>query len=137
MKEILGSMNVSASAMKAQGTRLRVISENLANASSTSETPGGDPYRRKTISFANVLDKVTQEERVVVRKVGEDPSPFRLTHDPSNPSADAEGNVKLPNVNVLMELADMREAQRSYEANVQMIDQAKSLILRTVELLRS
>ena len=137
MKEILGSMNVSASAMRAQGTRLRVISENLANASSTAEVPGGDPYRRKTISFANVLDKVSQEERVVVRKIGEDPSAFRLAHDPSNPAADAEGNVKLPNVNVLMELADMREAQRSYEANVQMIDQAKSLVLRTVELLRS
>lgn len=137
MKEILGSMNVSASAMRAQGTRLRVISENLANASSTSETAGGDPYRRKTISFANVLDKVSQEERVVVRKIGEDPSPFRLTHDPSNPAADADGNVKLPNVNVLVELTDMREAQRSYEANVQMVDQAKSLILRTVELLRS
>src|SRR5262245_59866926 len=137
MKDILGSINISASAMKAQGTRLRVISENLSNASSTSETPGGDPYRRKTVSFANVLDKVTQENQVVVRKIGEDPSPFRLVHDPSNPSADANGDVKMPNVNALVELTDMREAQRSYEANVQMVEQAKSLLLRTVELLRS
>jgi flagellar basal-body rod protein FlgC len=137
MNEILGSMNTAASGMRAQGTRLRVISENLANASSTAATPGEEPYRRKTISFANVLDQVTQAEKVVVRKIGEDPSPFRMVHDPSHPSADANGNVTLPNVNVLVELTDMREAQRSYEANLQMVDQAKALILRTVELLRS
>jgi flagellar basal-body rod protein FlgC len=137
MNEILGSMNTAASGMRAQGTRLRVISENLANASSTAATPGEEPYRRKTISFANVLDQVTQAEKVVVQKIGEDPSPFRMVHDPSHPSADANGNVTLPNVNVLVELTDMREAQRSYEANLQMVDQAKALILRTVELLRS
>ena len=125
MNDMLKSMSVAASGLQAQGTRLRVISENLANANSTSEVPGGDPYRRKTVTFAAELDKAIGAEEVKVRKVG--------TH----PAADANGHVKLPNVNMLIELADMREAQRSYEANLQMIDQARSMLMRTIDLLRS
>src|SRR5215813_14944579 len=127
MNDMLKSMSVAASGLQAQATRLRVISENLANASSTASTPGGDPYRRKTISFAAELDKATGAEEVKIKHIGTDPSQFRQIYEPSHPAADASGNVKLPNVNMLVELADMREAQRSYEANLQMIDQSRSM----------
>ncbi len=137
MNDIKGSIGIAAAGLQAQGTRLRVISENLANASTTAATPGGDPYRRKTVTFANELDRAMNIERVVVDKLGQDPAPFRAVYDPSNPAADAQGNVKLPNVNVLIELADMREAQRSYEANLQMVEQARALLMRTLDLLRS
>ncbi len=137
MNEMLKSMSVAASGLQAQGTRLRVISENLANANSTSEVPGGDPYRRKTVTFAAELDKAIGAEEVKVKKVGTDTAPFREIYEPSHPAADANGHVKLPNVNMLIELADMREAQRSYEANLQMIDQARSMLMRTIDLLRS
>jgi flagellar basal-body rod protein FlgC len=137
MNEILKSMATAASGLRAQGTRLKVISENLANASSTASTPGGDPYRRKTISFANELDRATGTELVTVKKVGTDPSPFREVYEPSHPAANENGEVKLPNVNMLVELADMREAQRSYEADLQMIDQARNMLMRTIDLLRS
>jgi flagellar basal-body rod protein FlgC len=137
MNEMLKSMAVAASGLQAQGTRLRVISENLANAGSTADVPGGDPYRRKTVSFAAELDKAVGAEKVKVKRVGADPSPFRQIYEPSHPAADTNGNVKLSNVNMLIELADMREAQRSYEANLQMIEQARSMLMRTIELLRS
>ena len=137
MNDMLKSMSVAASGLQAQGTRLRVISENLANANSTSEVPGGDPYRRKTVTFAAELDKAIGAEEVKVKKVGTDSAPFRVIYEPSSPAADANGHVKLPNVNMLIELADMREAQRSYEANLQMIDQSRNMLMRTIDLLRS
>jgi flagellar basal-body rod protein FlgC len=137
MNDMLKSMSVAASGLQAQGTRLRVISENLANAGSTAEVPGGDPYRRKTVTFAAELDKAIGAEEVKVRRVGTDPAPFREIYEPSHPAADANGHVKLSNVNMLVELADMREAQRSYEANLQMIEQARTMLMRTIDLLRS
>jgi flagellar basal-body rod protein FlgC len=137
MNDMLKSMSVAASGLQAQGTRLRVISENLANASSTAEVPGEDPYRRKTVTFAAELDKAIGAEEVKVKRVGTDPAPFREIYEPSHPAADANGHVKLPNVNMLIELADMREAQRSYEANLQMIEQARTMLMRTIDLLRS
>jgi flagellar basal-body rod protein FlgC len=137
MNDMLKSMSVAASGLQAQGTRLRVISENLANAASTAEVPGGDPYRRKVVTFADELDRATGVSEVKVKRVGTDPAPFREIYEPSHPAADANGHVKLPNVNTLIELADMREAQRSYEANLQMIDQARTMLLRTIDLLRS
>ncbi len=137
MNDMLKSMSVAASGLQAQGTRLRVISENLANASSTAEAPGQDPYRRKTVTFAAELDKAIGAEAVKVKRVGTDPAPFREIYEPSHPAADANGKVKLPNVNMLIELADMREAQRSYEANLQMIEQARTMLMRTIDLLRS
>jgi len=137
MNDMLRSMSVAASGLQAQGTRLRVISENLANASSTADVPGGDPYRRKTVTFAAELERATGAEEVRVRRVGADPAPFRQIYEPSHPAADASGHVKLPNVNMLIELADMREAQRSYEANLQLIEQSRSMLMRTIELLRS
>jgi flagellar basal-body rod protein FlgC len=122
--------------MKVQGERLRVVAENLANAESVAEVPGGDPYRRKTITFRNEMDRALGLETVQVDKVGVDRSDFRLKYDPGNPAADDKGYVKLPNVNSLIEMTDMREAQRSYEANLKAIEVARGMLQRTIDLLR-
>lgn len=134
--DLMESLMISAAGMRAQGQRLRVVAENLANADSVSEAPGGDPYRRKTISFKNQLDRELGMETVQVSKVGEDPSDFRMKYDPGNPAADGKGYVKLPNVNSLIEMSDMREAQRSYEANLRAIEVARSMLQRTIDLIR-
>ena len=134
--DLMESLMISAAGMRAQGQRLRVVAENLANADSVSEVAGGDPYRRKTISFKNQLDRELGMETVQVGKVGEDPSDFRMKYDPGNPAADAKGYVKLPNVNSLIEMSDMREAQRSYEANLRAIEVARSMLQRTIDLIR-
>jgi flagellar basal-body rod protein FlgC len=134
--DLMESLMISAAGMRVQGQRLRVVSENLANADSVSEVPGGDPYRRKTISFKNALDRELGMETVQVSKVGEDPSDFRMKYDPGNPAADAKGYVKLPNVNSLIEMTDMREAQRSYEANLRAIEVARTMLQRTIDLIR-
>jgi flagellar basal-body rod protein FlgC len=134
--DLMESLMISAAGMRAQGQRLRVVAENLANADSVAEVPGGDPYRRKTISFKNQLDRELGLETVQVQKVGEDPSDFRMKYDPSNPAADAKGYVKLPNVNSLIEMTDMREAQRSYEANLKAIEVARNMLQRTIDLIR-
>lgn len=128
---------LAASGLEVQSRRVLVVSENLANAQSTGATPGADPYARKTVSFASVLDEQLGAELVKVDRVGIDSKPFRVEHDPSHPAADANGNVKLPNVDMLVELADMREANRSYEANLQVIKQVRSMGSMTVDLLRS
>jgi flagellar basal-body rod protein FlgC len=130
------SLKISAAGLKVQGERLRVIAQNLANADSVTETTGGSPYRRKTISFKNVLDRETGMETVEVARVGEDKSDFRLKYEPSHPAADAKGYVKLPNVNTLVEMTDMREAQRSYEANLKAIEAARTMLQRTIDMLR-
>ena len=130
------SMFVAGAGMHAQGTRLRVISENVANADSTAQVPGGDPYRRKTISFRNQLDRQLRAEVVKVRDIGEDPSDFQLKHEPFHPAADDQGYVKYPNITKLVEIMDMREAQRSYEANLKMFDQSRSMLSSLFELMR-
>lgn len=130
------TMRIAASGLEAQGTRLRVIAENIANADSTAEIPGGDPYRRKTISFTNALDRSLGAETVEIRRIGRDRSDFELVHDPSHPAADADGYVKRPNVSTLVEMMDMREATRSFEASMNMIEQARAMMARTVDLLR-
>lgn len=130
------SMFIAASGMKAQGTRLRVIAENIANSGSVAEQPDGDPYRRRMTIFQNILDREMDARIVKVKRVREDMSDFGLTHDPSHPAANADGYVKTPNVNTLVEMMDMREAQRSYEANLNMIDVTKSMMSRTLDLLR-
>ena len=134
--DLMESLMISAAGMRAQGQRLRVVAENLANADSVAEVPGGDPYRRKTISFKNQLDRELGLETVQVQKVGEDPSDFRMKYDPGNPAADGKGYVKLPNVNSLIEMSDMREAQRSYEANLKAIEVARNMLQRTIDLIR-
>ncbi len=134
---LFSSMRISADALRAQGTRLRVISENLANAESTGQTPEDLPYRRRVVTFQNVLDRSLGGETVRIGSIKEDPSNFSRRYEPGHPSADEEGYVLFPNVNGLVEMMDMRQAQRSYEANLNVIESARSMISRTLELLRS
>jgi flagellar basal-body rod protein FlgC len=136
MMDLNDSLFIAAAGMRAQGERLRVISENLANADSVSEKSGGDPYRRKTISFKNALNKELGIDTVQVKKIGVDQSDFRKKYDPGNPAADKSGYVTLPNVNTLVELTDMREAERSYEANLKTIEAARTMLQRTIDILR-
>lgn len=117
--------------------RLRVISENLANIESTGRTPGAEPYRRKLVTFEQALDQATGAETVQTGRVLHDTRPFRLEMRPGHPAADAAGYVRLPNVNMIVEMADMREASRSYEANLQVIRQAREMTSMTIDLLRS
>ncbi|WP_322990186.1 MULTISPECIES: flagellar basal body rod protein FlgC [unclassified Hoeflea] len=128
---------IASSGLNVQETRMRILSENLANAQSTGDTPGADAYRRKTISFSWELDRTLGASKAKVSKVDVDPSEFSIEFDPGNPAADDNGMVKQPNVNVLVELADMREANRSYEANLQTIKQTRELVSMTLELLRN
>lgn len=136
MDSLKSAFFIAGSGMQAQGTRLRVISENLANKDSTAKTPGGDPYRRKTITFQNHLDKALQTETVKVNKIGEDMSTFQLEYDPGHPAANEDGYYKRPNVNGMVEMMDMREAQRSYEANLSVIEATKAMINNTVNVLK-
>jgi flagellar basal-body rod protein FlgC len=131
------AIQVASSGLEAQSRRMLVVSENMANATSTGDTPGANPYTRKTVSFESVLDDMSGANLVKVDRVDTDRKPFRIEHDPSHPAADADGNVKLPNVDLLTELADMRESNRSYEANLQVIKQARSLSSMTIDLLRT
>ncbi len=131
------SLKIAASGLSAQSTRLRIVSENIANAQSTGQTATDDPYRRKTVSFRTELEHGTGAAEVCVAEVGKDTSPFVEQYDPSHPAAEARGYVRYPNVNMVVEMADMREANRSYEANLQVVRQARELISMTIDLLRS
>ncbi|WP_417517691.1 flagellar basal body rod protein FlgC [Minwuia sp.] len=130
------AMMTSASGLRAQTARMRLIAENIANANSSSTTPGADPYRRKVMTFAQAFDQANGTQTVRVDKIMTDKTPFRQKYDPGNPSADGQGYVKLPNVNSLIEMVDMKEAQRTYKANLTVIETAKHMISRTVDLLR-
>ncbi len=134
--DLVKSMRISASGMQAQDARLRVIAENVANSDSLGQSAGADPYRRKIVSFKNVLDRTLGTEVVKVAAVTRDKAEFGKRMDPSHPAADQDGYVKMPNVNTLIELADMRAAQRSYEANLNMIEVSKGMLIRTIDLLR-
>ena len=136
MTDLLKSLDVSASGMKAQGTRLRVISENVANAGSTAITPDGEPYRRKLVTFGSVLDRQLGVEKVDVKRISRDASDFAQKYQPEHPAADETGYVKTSNVNTMIEMADMREAQRSYEANMRVLQASRSMLQRTIDLLR-
>jgi flagellar basal-body rod protein FlgC len=131
------TMKISASAMAAQTTRLRTIAENLANAGSTANAPGVDPYRRKIVTFRNVLDQTTGGKMVKVDRVVPDASPFELKYIPGHPAADANGYVRSPNVNSMIEMADLKDANRSYQANVDVIDVAKNMLSRAIGLLQN
>lgn len=137
MDYLNSAMKVAASGLGAESVRLRVVSENIANADATSQIPGGDPYQRKLVTFGSLVDGDTKTAEVSVESVGRDPSDFRVEYNPSHPAANAEGFVKLPNVNVLIEMADMRDANRSYEANLQVLKQARDLISMTIDLMRA
>jgi len=136
MVDITKILSISGSGMHAQSERMRVIAENLANANSTAEEPGGAPYRRKIITFRNEIDRASGIETVEVDKVLPDQRPFSRRFDPGHPAADKTGYVLMPNVNSLIEMVDMREAQRGYEANISMITVAKDMLRRTIELLQ-
>ncbi len=135
--DILNAMTISANGMRAQGARIRVISENIANAGTTGLTAGSDPYARQTISFKNELDRELGIRLVEVDKIGVDrKSDFKLKYNPDHPAANEGGYVKMPNVNTMIEMMDVKEAQRSYEANLGMIEQTRAMISRTIDLLR-
>ncbi|MGD9862211.1 MAG: flagellar basal body rod protein FlgC [Pseudodonghicola sp.] len=127
---------IAASGMRAQGERMRVVSENVANASTTAQEPGGDPYRRKVISFGEMTDEATGAAMVRVTDITNDLGEFSLRFDPAHPAADENGYVKLPNVNPLIEMSNMREAARSYEANMTMLENAKQMRSELIDLLK-
>ncbi|WP_439816011.1 flagellar basal body rod protein FlgC [Zavarzinia sp. CC-PAN008] len=137
MSDLYDSMMVSASGLRAQSLRMRVVAENLANANSIGVSPDEDPYRRKTISFQETLDRQTGVATVKVAEVAEDTSDFRLRYEPGHPAANAQGYVRLPNVEPMVESMDMREAQRAYEANLTVIETARKMLARTVDLLKT
>jgi len=128
--------DIAVSGMKAQAERLRVISENLANADSLPRAPDELPYRRKIITFRNVLDKSIGADVVRVDKIDVDRSPFNKIYEPNHPAADAAGYVLTPNVNSLIELMDMREAQRSYEADMDVVSASRTMLTNTINLLK-
>jgi flagellar basal-body rod protein FlgC len=135
--DFLRSMGVATSGLRAQAGRMRVISENIANADSTAPTAGGDPYRRKVPTFSSTLDRTLDAKVVSLGKIRSDQTAFRIKYEPGNPAADASGNVKYPNVNPLIEMTDMREAQRSYEANLNIISATRRMIQRTLDILKA
>ena len=130
------ALEIAGSGLDAQSTRLRIISENIANSQSTSALAGGDPFARKTVSFDSEIDRASGAQLVRVKSIGTDATAFRVEHDPGNPAADAQGNVKMPNVDLLIELADMREANRTYEANLQVAKQSADMLSQTIGLLK-
>lgn len=137
MSDLFGAMSISASGMKAQSARMRVISENMANADTAASTPGGDPYARQSLTFKNVMDKNMGIRKVEVDKVLSDRrTPFPVKYMPDHPAADGNGYVKMPNVETLLEAMDMREAQRSYEANLGMVEQSRNMVMQTIDILR-
>ena len=135
--DFLKTMSIAASGLRAQAGRMRIISENIANADSTPSQPGGDPYRRKVPSFVSEIDRALDARVVMLGRTSVDNSAFRLKYEPGHPAADQNGNVKLPNVNPLVELTDMREAQRSYQANVNVITATRRMIQRTIDILKA
>jgi flagellar basal-body rod protein FlgC len=134
--DFLKSISIAASGLRAQAGRMRILSENLANADSTPQGPGTDPYRRKIPTFRSEVDRALDARVVAMGRVRNDTSDFRLKHEPGHPSADANGNVRYPNVNPMIEMTDMREAQRSYEANLNVIGATRRMIQRTLEILK-
>ncbi len=135
--DFLKTMSIAASGLRAQAGRMRIISENIANADSTPTSPGANPYRRKVPVFVSEFDRTLDARMVELGRTRTDSSEFRLKYEPGHPSADRNGNVKYPNVNPLVEMTDMREAQRSYEANVNVIGATRRMIQRTLDILKA
>lgn len=135
--DFIKSLQVAASGLHAQIGRMRVITENIANADSTATTPGGDPYRRKIVTFSSALDSSLGAQVVKLGRVEPDNSDFRIKHEPGNPAADANGDVKYPNVNTLVELTDLRDAQQSYQSDLNVITATRRMLQRTIDILKS
>ena len=135
--DFLKSLSIAASGLRAQAGRMRVIAENIANADSTAKTAGADPYRRKIPTFQSEIDRTLDARVVSLGRLKTDPTDFQSKYQPGHPAADASGNVKYPNVNSLVEMTDMREAQRSYEANINVIGATRRMIQKTIEILKA
>jgi len=135
--DLLKTMAIAASGLRAQAGRMRIISENIANADSTANTPDAQPYRRKVPTFQTEVDRALDVNLVGLGRTRTDGSDFRLKYEPGNPAADKNGNVKYPNVNPLLEMTDMREAQRSYEANINVISATRRMLQRTIDILKA
>ncbi|AQX20294.1 flagellar basal-body rod protein FlgC [Bartonella sp. WD16.2] len=133
---LIAAEQVATTGLSAQSMRLRIIAENLANANSTGQFPGAAPYRRKTISFEAALNPHSNAQGVQVTHIGHDKAPFIMRYEPGHLAADSNGYVKYPNVNSIVEMADMREANRSYEANLQVVRQVRDLVSQTIDLLK-
>ncbi len=134
---LIAAQKAASNGLFAQSTRMRVLSENIANSQTTGKTSGDDPYQRKTVEFQSVSDEANGIDLVQVGDIGRDQAPFRTEYMPGHPAADDKGYVKMPNVDMLTELADMREASRSYTANTQVIKQVREIVSMTIDLLRS
>jgi flagellar basal-body rod protein FlgC len=135
--DFMKSLAVASSGLRAQIGRMRVISENIANADSVAQTSGGDPYRRRIVTFSAELDRNLGANVVQIGPVETDNSDFQVKHEPGNPAANAQGDVKYPNVNSLVEMSDLRDAQRSYEANLNVISATRRMLQRTIDILKS
>lgn len=135
--DFIKALSIAASGLHAQLGRMRVITENIANADSTATTPGGDPYRRKIVTFTSELDGALGADVVKLGGVRTDNSAFRIKHEPGNPAADANGDVKYPNVNTLVELTDLRDAQQSYQSDLNVITATRRMLQRTIDILKS
>ncbi len=135
--DLVKSLKISASGMDVQSIRLRVLSENIANADSLPAESGANPYRRKVVSFQNALDRSLGVETVRIRKIGEAKGEFQRRYDPTHPSSDKDGYVMAPNVNALIEMMDFREAQQSYQANLSVLEVSKRMIVNTIDILRN
>jgi flagellar basal-body rod protein FlgC len=133
--DFLKSLSIAASGLRAQAGRMRIISENIANADSTAQAPGGDPYRRKIPTFRSEIDRALSANVVSLGRVRADPSDFRIKYEPGHPAADVNGYVRYPNVNPLIEQTDLRDAQRSYEANLNVIGATRRMLQRTIAIL--
>ena len=134
--DFIKSLQIAASGLRAQMGRMRIISENIANVDSVAETPGGDPYRRRIVTFNTVLDRQLGAQVVELGPIQTDTSDFLVRHEPGNPAANAAGDVKYPNVNSLIEMTDLRDAQRSYEANLNVITATRRMLQRTIDILK-
>jgi flagellar basal-body rod protein FlgC len=135
--DLMKSIAIAASGLRAQSGRMQVISENIANADSTPSQGGGDPYRRQIATFQSEMDRALGAKVVKLGAVAKDPSDFQVKNEPGHPAADASGNVKYPNVNPLIEMTDMRDAERSYSANINVINATRAMIQRTLDILKS
>jgi len=137
MMDFIKSIAIASTGLRAQAGRMRIISENIANSDSTAQSPGSDPYRRRIVTFRTMLDRELGANVVGLGRVETDQSDFLIKHEPDNPAADANGNVKYPNVNALVEMTDLRDAQRSYEANLNVITSTRRMLQRTLDILKS
>jgi flagellar basal-body rod protein FlgC len=135
--DFMKTLAIAASGLRAQAGRMRIISENIANADSTPTAAGAEPYRRKLPTFTSELDRSMDVQLVELGKTQIDSSDFRMKYEPGHPAADQNGNVKYPNVNSIVEMADMREAQRSYEANINVVTATRRMIQRTIDILKA